>query len=107
MRLTSMLYTGFKFGFSLHFEGAHMPFFATNLVSALQNPEIVSAKLSKELAADRIVGPRPFHSSPFFNFRVSPLGVVPKKTSVEYRLIHHLSFPTGASVNDGIVPIPL
>ena len=35
-------------------------------------------------------------------FRVSPLGVVPKKTLGEYRLIHHLSFPKGSSVNDGI-----
>ena len=35
-------------------------------------------------------------------FRVSPLGVVPKKAPGEYRLIHHLSFPHGASVNDGI-----
>ncbi len=35
---------------------------------------------------------------------MSPLGVVPKKAPGEYRLIHHLSFPRGASVNDGISP---
>ncbi|XP_028403232.1 uncharacterized protein LOC114525965 isoform X1 [Dendronephthya gigantea] len=97
-----MLYNGFQFGFPLHFEGIRISFFATNLVSALQNPEIVSAKLSKELAANRIAGP--FDNPPFPNFRVSPLGVVPKKTPGEYRLIHHLSFPNGASVNDGIAP---
>ena len=33
---------------------------------------------------------------------MSPLGVVPKKTPGEFRLIHHLSYPTGNSVNDGI-----
>ena len=33
-------------------------------------------------------------------FRV--LGVVPKKTPGEFRLIHHLSYPKGSSVNDGI-----
>ena len=30
------------------------------------------------------------------------LGLVPKKTPGEFRLIHHLSFPRGLSVNDGI-----
>ncbi|KAM9323990.1 LOW QUALITY PROTEIN: uncharacterized protein PAF06_020242 [Gastrophryne carolinensis] len=33
---------------------------------------------------------------------VSPLGVVPKKERGKFRLIHHLSFPRGRSVNDGI-----
>ena len=30
--------------------------------------------------------------------------MVPKKTEGEFRLIHHLSFPKGASLNDGIPP---
>ncbi|CAJ0946959.1 unnamed protein product [Ranitomeya imitator] len=34
--------------------------------------------------------------------RVSPLRVVTKKESGEFRLIHHLSHPKGSSVNDGI-----
>jgi hypothetical protein len=29
---------------------------------------------------------------------------VPKKVPGEFRLIHHLSFPRGASINDGISP---
>lgn len=33
---------------------------------------------------------------------VSPLGVVPKKELGKFRLIHHLSFPKGGSVNDAI-----
>ena len=33
---------------------------------------------------------------------ISPLGLVPKKTPSEFCLIHHLSFPCGSSVNDGI-----
>ena len=37
-------------------------------------------------------------------FWISPLGVVPKKVPGEFRLIHHLSFPKGSSVNDGIPP---
>ena len=75
-------------------------FFSYNLLSARKNPEIVDAKLSKELAADHLAGP--FDAPPFANFCVSPLGVVPKKTSKEYRLTHHLSYPNGDSVNDGI-----
>ena len=32
----------------------------------------------------------------------SPLGLQPKKVQGEYRVIHHLSYPHGTSVNDGI-----
>ena len=102
VELTATLYFGFKFGFPLHFEGARVSFFANNLVSAQENPQIVSAKLFKECQAGQLAGP--FDNPPFVNFRVSPLGVVPKKAPGEYRLIHHLSFPSGASVNDGIAP---
>ena len=100
MALTSILSTGFKFGFPLHFRGDRVSFFANNPISAQHNSEIVSAKISKELAAGRLAGP--FDSPPLPNFRVSPLGVVPKKSPGEYRLIHHLSFSRGVSVNDGI-----
>ena len=48
----------------------------------------------------RIIGP--FDTSPFENFRISPLGLVPKKAPGEFRLLHHLSFPEGSSVNDSI-----
>jgi hypothetical protein len=52
--------------------------------------------------ANRLAGP--FDHPPFVKFRVSPLGVVPKKALGEYRLIRHLSLPSGDSVNDGIAP---
>ncbi|CAJ0928568.1 unnamed protein product [Ranitomeya imitator] len=39
---------------------------------------------------------------PFPNFRISPLGVVPKKEAGSFRLIHHLSYPLGASLNDEV-----
>ena len=98
--MTSILSTGFKFGFPLHFREDRISFFANNLISTQQNPEIVSAKISKELPVDGLAGP--FDSQPFPNFRVSRLGVLPKKAPGEYRLFHNLSFPRGASVNDGI-----
>lgn len=55
--------------------------------------------LKKELEAQRLT--EPFRSPPLSPFWISPLGVVPKKVPGEFRLIHHLSFPKGASVNDG------
>lgn len=44
----------------------------------------------------------PFVSPPFKNVHVSPLGLVPKKEPNSYRLIHHLSYPKGSSLNDEI-----
>ena len=71
-----------------------------NLASALQHPVIVDNKLEKEISLNRIAGP--FPSPPFLNLVISPLGVVPKKAEGEFRLIHHLSYPEGGSVNDCI-----
>ena len=98
--ITDFLVSGFQFGFPLHFEGGRTSFLAKNLVSAIQLPNVVDLKLSKEVDAGRIAGP--FSEPPFPNFRVSPLGVVPKKAPGEFRIIHHLSYPKGSSVNDGI-----
>ncbi|XP_068748893.1 uncharacterized protein [Montipora capricornis] len=66
----------------------------------MENPEAVDITLDKELSAHRLAGP--FPDPPFEPFHISPLGVVPKRTPGEYRLIHHLSFPKGTSVNSGI-----
>ena len=48
----------------------------------------------------RIAGP--FPTPPFPTFRVSPIAVIPKKSSSEFRLIHNLAFPLNESVNDFI-----
>jgi hypothetical protein len=74
----------------------------TNHKSVATNPEIVSAKLAKEIALNRMAGP--FHQPPLNNMVVSPIGLVPKKDSGEFRLIHDLSFPKGNSVNSNIDP---
>ncbi|KAM4023858.1 uncharacterized protein ACNLHF_024804 [Anomaloglossus baeobatrachus] len=80
--------------------GPCCPMFSRNLKSAVQYPQVVADKIAKEVALGRVMGP--FSSPPFSNLRVSPIGVVPKKEPNTYRLIHHLSFPRGSSVNDGI-----
>lgn len=42
----------------------------------------------------------PFPSLPLADLVISPLGVVPKKEPNKFRVIHHLSFPKGGSVNE-------
>ena len=96
------LSSGFRDGFPLHYEGDPSCSDANNLISAIKNPYVVDGKISKELKAGRLAGP--FRTRPFDPFRIFPLGVVPKKIPGEFRLIHHLSYPRGSSVNDGISP---
>ncbi|CAJ0959820.1 unnamed protein product [Ranitomeya imitator] len=55
------------------------PQLSKNLKSARELPAILHDKLNKEIRAGRFQGP--FDSPPFFNLRVSPLGIVPKKES--------------------------
>lgn len=69
---------------------------------ALHNPDVVDLKIEKEVLASDLSGP--FEMPSLSPFRVSPPGVIPKKTPSEFRLIHHLPYPKGSSVNDGISP---
>ena len=98
--ISDYLIQGFVHGFSIRYFGSLFTIRSPNLKSAIDNPTSVNEKLSKELAAGRIVGP--FDAPPFASFRVSPLGIVPKKLPGEFRLIHHLSYTEGSSVNDGV-----
>ena len=70
-----------------------------NALSARTPSDILQAFIQKEINLLHAV--RPFPEPPFPDFVVSPLGVVPKKTS-EHRIILDLSRPDGASVNDFI-----
>lgn len=93
---------GFKNGFPLHYSGPHIALDTKNLKSATDLPHIVQEKINKEIIEGRVAGP--FSERPMDTLRVSPIGLVPKKTPGEYRLIHHLSYPQGFSVNDFIDP---
>ena len=57
-------------------------------------------KLAREISQGRIAGP--LHELPFVNMHISPIEVVPKKEVGQYRLIHHLSYPTDKSINEHI-----
>ena len=100
--LKNYLLQGFTEGFDIGFSGDIDPIEADNLKSANQLPHMVEEKLRKELKASRFAGP--FEEKPFTNMFISPLGLVEKKIPGTYRLIHHLSYPEGRSVNDHIPP---
>lgn len=98
----SYIKNGFQEGFHLGYIGDRSACDSRNLKSCMEYPEIVERKLEAEKKHNRIAGP--FEVSPFDNLKISPIGVVEKKTPGQYRLIHHLSYPAGSSVNDFIDP---
>ena len=94
------LVEGFKKGFPLFSAGQSIHYESPNLLSGRAKPQVVDQKIAKELDAQRLAGP--FETPPFPFFRVSPLEIVLKKTPGDFRMIYHLSYPKGKSVNDGI-----
>ena len=79
-----------------------MPHESKNLKTIDQHPDVVHQKMRQEIDSGRVGGP--FLKRPIPTLRVSPLGLVEKKTPGDFRLIHHLSFPEGNSLNDFIDP---
>ena len=73
------------------FTGRRVSRFSRNLPSAVSQPSIVTENLSREVALGRVAGP--FPSPPLPNFRVPPIGLVPKNHTAKFRTIFHLSFP--------------
>jgi Reverse transcriptase (RNA-dependent DNA polymerase) len=70
--------------------------------------QAVSQDMANEVRLARIAGP--FDTPPFSHYRCSPIKTTPKKGStVKYRIIHHLSYPHGRSVNTSTAdwPCPL
>ena len=96
----TVLRSGFTSGFNLGYVGPRVAHDSDCLASAANNPLIVHQKLKAEIELGRIAGP--FSDPPFHNLQCSPIGLVPKQEPNKYRLIHHLSFPAGQSINDYI-----
>lgn len=100
--LLSGLSQGFRVGVSFPLTA---PYVARNLQSALNEPEIVSELLAKEVNKGYVVGP--FSAPPFNPFRVNSLGVATRKYSGKKRLIFDMSSPhseSWASVNE-VIPL--
>lgn len=95
----AILADGFVNGFNLQFQGNRVPNECENLISVKQNPQIAWEKVIKEVSLGRIAGP--FDICPINNLKLSPIGLVSKKDGT-WRLIQHLSYPSGDSVNDFI-----
>ena len=70
-----------------------------NLISARENEAL--RLVHKKVSLGGMDGP--FKDPPFFNMRISPIGLIPKKDK-SFCLIQHLSYPLGSSVNDFIDP---
>ena len=64
--------------------------------------DIVRKKIQDEVDAGSIAGY--FQNHALSNLRISSLGLVPQKEPGEFRLRHHLSYPSGKSLNDFIDP---
>ena len=69
--------SGFKRGFDVGYKGSLPHVRPHSLTSALQNPEEVDKKLSKESSMNRVAGR--FKQESFSHFRTSPLGLVERK----------------------------
>ena len=85
------LYLGLNYGFKLHYHGPKISKYHENHKSATTQPTEVARKLQKEIEKGRIEGP--FSTPPFDPFIISPIGIVPKKDSGKFRMIHDLSYP--------------
>lgn len=96
----AVLIDGFTRGFKLHYEGQRKSLVSNNLPSFNDNMVVGRQKVQAEINLGRMAGP--FSVKPFKYIRSSPLGLCPKKTPGKFRLIHHLSYPHGDSVNSHI-----
>ena len=94
------LVRGFRYGFRIGFNGHNSTVVSKNHNSASRHNIACHNIIKEELSAGRLAGP--FINSPFKEYYISPIGIIPKKDKGKYRLIHDLSFPRGSSVNDGI-----
>lgn len=68
----SRLCNSLKYGADIGYKGTQVPRFSRNLPTALDQPDVVTANLMKEVALGRVAGP--FPTPPFPNFQVSPIG---------------------------------
>ena len=89
-----------EFGFPLDFDrSCKLNSIEENHTSANENMEDISQFLQEEMQYQAILGP--FDSKPI-NLHISPLLVRDKQNSTSKRTIMDLSWPKGASVNNGV-----
>ncbi len=95
------LQEGFRIGYS---RCTPLQSAQVNMQSAREHPEIIADYIQKELSLGRLLGPLTPSETPQAT-HINRFGVIPKGHNTnKWRLITDLSFPHGASVNDGIDP---
>ena len=102
-RFRDYIVHGLRFGFRVGFHkdtagGTGRP--PRNMPSARDRPEVIDEYLAVECSKGRVIGP--LDQALFPDIHVNRFGVIPKGTSGKWRLIVDMSFPEGASVNDGV-----
>ena len=90
-------------GVDIGYEGPNNTIVSDNWPSATQHANAVQKSIEKDLSYGRKLGP--FLKNPFDTMVISPLGAFEKKRAPgKYRIVHDLSWPPGASINDFISP---
>ena len=95
--MSQYLINGFTYGFVLNYQGPQRERISLNHQSARNNSVFLNKKLHQELDLGRIAGP--FECPPLPDFQSHPLGLVPKKSPGDFRIIHDLSYPKDDSIN--------
>ena len=92
---TAKLVDGFKNGFELGYEGPQkVQVRSENLkLRGIGTKTTLWNKVMKEVKLKRYAGP--FETIPFENYIQSPIGLIPKDSGKDVRLIFHLSHPCG------------
>ena len=103
------LIDGIRCGFRIGYDGGDphrsRKLAKRNMVSANQNPQVVSNYLKDEREAGRVLGPIPATDVARVGVHINRFGVIPKSNQPgKWRLIVDLSYPKGASINDGVDP---
>ena len=98
----SYVIQGLTHGFALEYEGQFKFRAPDNLPTAKLDPQLIWDRLHKDIQLGRMLGP--FKDPPFLDLMCSPVGLVPKKDTDEMRMIMHLSYLYGQSINDFIDP---
>ena len=98
--IADYLREGFNNGFRIPYTGPRTERFSPNHGSASIHPDIIMNRLNEEIKLGRVAGP--FLNPPMNDLIISPIGLVPKSTPGEFRLIFDLSYPHGSSINSGI-----
>ena len=99
-----LILSGLEHGFPIGFDiSSKLRPAKSNLISAREHPDVVSAYIQEELCRGHIGHVGSLETANQLNIQLSPLGAIPKKGKPgKWRLIMDLSSPKGGSVNEGI-----